>query len=196
MKTNQFIKTLFFLPGICYLTEFIVWSLFPKSHLLNAFLGGLWTLGQTGILVILPNLYRRKIAGGSKWKALGVTTAAAGAISYSINYVFGYWLDMNTRMFLPLGALLSGIGMLVTGIQVLIGKRWPGIKGKFPLIVGLYPFLVMFPLLIITGHPDLAAIMGWGIPWLVLGFGMATDTAGNKSNIAGRYSKFDINLKT
>jgi len=29
-----------------------------------------------------------------------------------------------------------------------------------PLIAGLYPFLVMFPLLIITGHPDLAAIMG------------------------------------
>ena len=176
MKTNQFFKVLFFLPGICYLTEFIVWSSFPQSHSLNAVLGGLWTLGQSGILVILPNLYQQKIAGGSKWKVLGVTIAAAGAISYSINYIFGYWFGMNTRMFLPLGALLSGIGMLATGIQVLIAKRWPGIKGKFPLIVGLYPFLVMFPLLIITGHPDLVAIMGWGIPWLLLGFGMATDT--------------------
>ncbi|MCF2502028.1 hypothetical protein L0663_01445 [Dyadobacter sp. CY107] len=174
---NNITTAFYFLPGICYLTELVVWSTFDQSHSLNAVLGGLWTLGQIGILVILPALYRQKIAGGTKWKVLGVTIAAAGAISYSINYIFGYWLDMNTRIFLPLGALLSGIGMLITGVQVLLGKRWPGLTGKFPLIVGLYPFLVMFPLLMITGHPDLRAIMGWGVPWLLLAIGMTTDAA-------------------
>jgi hypothetical protein len=172
---NPTATRLFLLPGICYLTEFVVWSCFTQSHTLNAVLGGLWTLGQAGILVILFYLYHWKIAGGSRWKAIGVSIAAAGAISYSINYIFGYWLNMNTKMFLPLGALLSGVGMVVTGIQVIAGKRWPGIKGKLPLLVGLYPFLVMFPLLIITGHPDLAAIMGWGVPWLLLGFGMISE---------------------
>jgi hypothetical protein len=33
----------------------------------------------------------------------------------------------------------------------------------------------MFPLLVVTGHPDLVAIMGWGVPWLLLGIGMATE---------------------
>ncbi len=176
MKNNNHLSTLFFLlPGVCYLSELVVWSAFPQSHSLNAVLGGLWTLGQIGILVILSHMYRWKIRGGSKWKALGVTIAAAGAIAYSINYVFGYWFNLNTRIFLPLGALLSGVGMVVTGIQVLAGKRWPGPKGALPLLVGLYPFLVMFPLLVVTGHPDLVAIMGWGVPWLLLGIGMATE---------------------
>ncbi|MCF2502019.1 hypothetical protein L0663_01400 [Dyadobacter sp. CY107] len=172
---NNLTTAFYFLPGICYLTEFIVWSSFPQSHSLNAVLGGLWTLGQVGILLILPNLYSQKIAGGSKWKVVGVSIAAAGAISYLVNYVFGYWLDLNTRMFVPLGAWLSGIGILITAVQVIIRKRWPSINGKFPLIVGLYPFLVMFALLIITGDPELVAVMGSGIPWLLLGFGLATD---------------------
>ncbi|MBD0255113.1 MAG: hypothetical protein ICV83_05295 [Cytophagales bacterium] len=176
MKNNNHATPLFFLlPGICYLTEFVVWSSFPPSHSLNGVLGGLWTLGQTGILVILSHLYRRKIADGSKWKAIGVAIAAAGATAYAVNYIFGYWLHLNTRVFLPLGALLSGVGMVVTGIQVLAGKCWPGLKGALPLLVGLYPFGVMFPLLVMTGHPDLAAIMGWGVPWLLLGIGMATE---------------------
>jgi hypothetical protein len=176
MKNNNHFSSLFFLlPGVCYLSELVVWSSFPHSHSLNAVLGGLWTLGQIGILVMLSYLYQWKIRGGSKWKALGVAIAAAGSIAYSINYVLGYWFNLNTRIFLPLGALLSGLGMVVTGIQVLAGKRWPGLKGALPLLVGLYPFLVMFPLLVVTGHPDLVAIMGWGVPWLLLGIGMATE---------------------
>lgn len=176
MKNHRNVSTLFFLlPGICYLTELAVWASFPQSHSLNGVLGGLWTLGQVGILVILRCLYQWKIAGGSNWKVLGVVIAAAGALSYLINYVFGYWLHMNTRVFLTLGALLSGVGMVVTGIQVLVGKRWPGFKGTLPLLVGLYPLLIMFPLLVITGHPNLVAIMGWGMPWLLLGLGMATE---------------------
>lgn len=185
-KNTQSIATLcFLLPGICYLAEFVIWSSFPRSHALDGVLGGLWTLGQAGILVILMHLYRWKIAGGSKWKALGVSIAAAGAISYAINYIFGYWLHMNTRMFLPLGALLQGIGMLITGIQVIAGRQWPGIKGKLPLLVGLYPFLVMFPLLVATGRPDLAAILGWGVPWLLLG--IALKQAGNEAGTIKNY---------
>jgi hypothetical protein len=175
MKTYKPSNLFFFLPGICYLVEFVIWSLFPQSLYLNAVLGGLWSLGQIGILVILFYLYKWKIADGNRWKLLGVFIATAGALSYLINYVFGYWLHVNTRIFLPLGALLTGAGMVITGIQVLAGKRWQGINGKLPLLVGLYPFLVMFPLLIIQGHPNLIAIMGWGIPWLFLGIGMVKE---------------------
>ena len=176
MTNNINISPFFlYLPGICYLAELLVWFSFPKTYSLNGLLGGLWSVGQVGILVTLRQLYLWKIADGRKWKAFGVAVAAAGAISYLINYVFGYWLHMNTKMFLPLGALLTGTGMVITGIQVLAGKRWKGISGTFPLLVGLYPFLIMIPLLVLKGRPDLTAIMAWGVPWLLLGMGMAAE---------------------
>lgn len=176
MTNSRNLSTLLFLlPGICYLTEFTVWSMFLQSKALNAVLGGLWSLGQIGILVIVRYLYVWKIADGKKWKVFGVAVAAAGAISYLINYVFGYWLHMNTKMFLPLGALLTGTGMVITGIQVLAARRWQGIGGKYPLLVGLYPFLVMFPVLMLKGRPDLTAIMAWGLPWLLLGIGLVAE---------------------
>lgn len=174
MKNNNNTTPLFFLlPGACYLVEYLIWKSFRQSHALNGVLGGLWTTGQVGILLILFVLYRRKIANGNKWKAIGVIIAALGAISYAVNYVFGYWLHMDTKLFLPLGALLTGIGMVITGIQVLHAGRWQSAFRFMPLVVGLYPFLIMFPLVFITGRPDLTAILCWGIPWLILGIGMA-----------------------
>jgi hypothetical protein len=171
-KNHLLIRAFFMLPGISYLTEFFIWKIFPPSTALNGVLGGLWTLGQIGILFILFHVYQSFIGDGKKIKMAGVLIAGAGAVSYAINYVFGYWLGMNTRPFLPAGALLTGIGMIVTGIQVLRAKKLKRIGRFAPLLVGLYPFLVMFPLLMITGHPSLLAILGWGIPWFLLGITM------------------------
>jgi hypothetical protein len=170
-KNNNLI-IFFLLPGVCYLAEYFIWKSFPPSHSLNGVLGGLWTLGQVGILVLLTALYRQKIANGNKWRAIGVLIAAMGALSYVVNYFFGYWLHINTKHFLPLGALLTGLGMVVTGIQVLYARRWNSAFCFTPLAVGLYPFLIMFPLVFITGRPDLTAILCWGVPWLLLGIGM------------------------
>lgn len=161
----------YFLAPLSYLTEFILLNSLPQSHSLNGVLGGLWTIGQIGIIITLIRLYRINVMDG-KWKGLGLSIAATGAICYIINYLFGYWLHWNTRIFLPLGALLTGIGMTVVGVQILITKRWRGTMKAAPLLVGLYPFVIMFPLVILTGHPDLDAILGWGIPWLILGYAM------------------------
>lgn len=174
-NTRKLPVALYFITPVSYLIEFFVWISFPQSYFLNGVLGGLWTIGQVGILYTLYQLYRLKIYDGRKIKLIGVSIAAIGAMCYIFNYVFGYGLSMNTRILLPLGALLTGIGMTVTGIQVLAGKRWVGMYKFAPLLVGLYPFLVMFPLLIITGHPSLTAIMAWGIPWMILGFAMASE---------------------
>lgn len=162
------------LPGVCYLAEFTAWKLLPQSHALNGVLGALWTAGQIGILFILINLYREKISGSSALKSFGVVVAALGAICYIVNYVLGYWFQLNTKLFLPIGALLTGIGMIITGLQLLRRDRWQSHYRFTPLVVGLYPFLIMFPLVIITGRPDLNAILLWGIPWLLLGIGMST----------------------
>ncbi|HEU4470702.1 MAG TPA: hypothetical protein VFR58_06455 [Flavisolibacter sp.] len=188
MKNNNTSALVYLLPGACYLLEYLLWKSLPQSHALNGLLGGLWTAGQAGILFILASLYRQRIFNGNKWKLMGTVIAALGAIAYSINYIFGYWLHMNTRLFLPLGALLTGIGMVIVGVQVLMARSWRDPFRFMPLAVGLYPFLVMFPLLLITGRPDLTAILCWGIPWLLLGIGMSRSEK-KRSSASNRFRR-------
>src|SRR5215213_6988396 len=69
----------------------------------------------------------------------------------------------------PLGALVSAIGILVTGIAVVAAKQWRGWARWIPLLTGLYPWLVMFPLLFISGEPNSYTIAGWGLLRLALG---------------------------
>lgn len=174
--TYELTKLFYFVTPTLYLLELVVWISFPQSYFLNGVLGALWTIGQIGILFTLYQLFTKKFGEGRRIKPLGLSITAVGSICYILNYVLGYWLNLNTKILLPMGALLTGVGMTVTGVEVLITKCWVGIYRFAPLAVGLYPFLVMFPLLIITGHPDLTAIMCWGIPWLMLGITMSRDT--------------------
>jgi hypothetical protein len=174
VKANEFklIKILYFITPTFYLSEFLIWISFPQSYFLNDVLGGLWTIGQIGILFTLYQLFNKKFYNGKNLKPLGISITAIGSLCYILNYVLGYSLNLNTKVLLPMGALMTGIGMTITGVEVLTSKSWIDIYRYAPLIVGLYPFLVMFPLVIVTGHPDLTAIMCWGIPWLLLSIGI------------------------
>ena len=76
----------------------------------------------------------------------------------------------DTSVLLPLGALTTGLGMTLVGIAVLRAKRWRGWQRFTPLLAGIYPFVAMFPILLVTGEPNMLAITGWGLPWLLLGY--------------------------
>lgn len=169
MKSSSIRKVFYFLPFACYMAELILWAVYDGDRCINGVLGALWFAGQAGIITILLSLSQERVTGDGKLRMTGIWIAFGGAICYMLNYVLGYWLELNTRILLPAGALLSGIGMLVTGIQTLRSNRWDGWKRFAPLIVGLYPFAIMFPVLLITGHPSIPAIMMWGVPWFILG---------------------------
>ena len=77
---------------------------------------------------------------------------------------------------LPLGALITAVGMTLVGITVLRARRWRGWPRFTPLLVGVYPFVVMFPLIFITNEPNILAIGGWGLTWLLLGYAMWSST--------------------
>jgi hypothetical protein len=81
----------------------------------------------------------------------------------------------DTSVLLPLGALTTAVGMTLVGIAVLRAKRWGGWQRFTPLLVGIYPFVAMFPFLLITGEPNIPAITGWGLPWLLLGYAIWTN---------------------
>ena len=69
----------------------------------------------------------------------------------------------------PMGALVSAIGIVLTGITVLMAKRWQGWTRWMPLLAGLYPWLLMFPLIFISTEPNGYTIAGWGLARLALG---------------------------
>ena len=73
---------------------------------------------------------------------------------------------------LPLGALITAVGMTLVGIAVLRAKRWGGWRRLAPLLAGIYPFVAMFPLIFITSEPSILAIAGWGMPWVLLGYAL------------------------
>ena len=173
---NKKFKAFPFITGIAYLLVLLLVLIYEQDRSINVVLGALWSLGQIGAMIVLAFLYSRKITGTTAWRIAGIAIAAVGATSYFLNYVLGYWLNMNTRLLLPLGAMLSAIGWLIIGIQVILVRRWNGWRRIAPLLVGLYPFAVMFPLLLITGHPSFVAIACWGIPWLIFAFALSVES--------------------
>ena len=70
------------------------------------------------------------------------------------------------------GAILNALGMVLVGVAVLRAGIWPGWPRLLPLLTGLYPFLVMFPVLAITGHPPRILIGMWGMVWAFFGYGI------------------------
>ncbi len=76
----------------------------------------------------------------------------------------------EASLLLPLAALMSAVGLLLTGIAVLRAQVWRGWARWIPLLTGLYPFLVMFPLVALTGgEANNYAVAGWEVFRLVLG---------------------------
>jgi hypothetical protein len=176
-NNNNKLKAFPFITGVTYLLVLLLVLIYKQDRSINVVLGALWSIGQIGAMIVLIFLYRHKTTGMTAWRIAGIAIAAMGATSYFMNYVFGYWLNMNTRLLLPLGAMLSAIGWLIIGIQVILVRRWTGWRRIAPLLVGLYPFAVMFPLLLITGHPSFVAIACWGIPWLIFAFALSVESA-------------------
>lgn len=78
---------------------------------------------------------------------------------------------------LPVGALITAVGMTLVGVAVLRARRWGGWWRFTPLIAGVYPFVAMFPFIFITSEPSMLAITVWGLPWFVLGYALYSTSA-------------------
>jgi hypothetical protein len=100
--------------------------------------------------------------------ALGM--ALLGRVDFVLAEIHSLIIGDDTSFLLPLGALITAVGMTLVGIAVLRGKRWGGWQRFTPLLVGIYPFVTMFPFIFITSEPSSLAIAGWGLPGLLLGY--------------------------
>ena len=96
--------------------------------------------------------------------------AVLGRVDFVLAEIHSLSIGDDTSFLLPLGALITAVGMTLVGIAVLRANRWGGWQRFMPILVGVYPFVTLFPFIFITSEPSMLAITGWGLPWLLLGY--------------------------
>jgi hypothetical protein len=130
----------------------------------------LWTLIQLLLLIGVVGLALSGVASG--WfGGIALGLALLGRVDFVLAEIHSLMLGEDSFL-LPLGALITAVGMTLVGIAVLRGRRWGGWQRFTPLVVGVYPFVVMFPFIFITDEPNVLAIAGWGLTWCLLGYAM------------------------
>ena len=161
------------LPGFCYLSEWGLLTFLPFSPKLTPVLGLLWACAQIGLLAFLLFVRREQLDGRSNVRIIGQVIALLGVLSYLANPLT-VALGLKLRFLLPAGALFSAIGFTIIGVNIARARRLAGGWRYSILGAGLYPFAVMFPVLLLTGHPNTHAIMLWGLPWLIVAYGVSS----------------------
>lgn len=134
-----------------------------------------WILVQSLLLISVAGLAFSGAAPG--WfggVALGL--ALLGRVDFVAAEVHSLVIGEESLL-LPLGALVTAVGMTLVGVAVLRANRWTGWQRYTPLLAGVYPFVAMFPLIFVTNEPSMLAIAVWGLPWLVLGYALYSKSA-------------------
>ncbi len=130
----------------------------------------LWITADLLLLAGLLGLRRLRPYRTSRAGDIGTGIAIVGRVVFVAAETVSLVQQTDENVLLPLGALLSALGMLALGVAIARGGVWQGLPRFGPLVMGLYPFVVMFPLLAASGgNPPVAAITGWGLAAVVVG---------------------------
>jgi hypothetical protein len=153
-----------------------------------------------GLLIVVQALLLAGVVGlawsgatGGGWLGrIGLGIALVGRASFLVGEVRSLATGTEDGTFLPLGALLTGVGMVLVGIAVLRARRWDDWHRYLPLLAGIYPFVAMFPLIAVMSEPPVLSIALWGIVWLLLGLALQARAraagAGGRTATVSAYS--------
>ncbi|HET8628617.1 MAG TPA: hypothetical protein VFL91_14440 [Thermomicrobiales bacterium] len=133
---------------------------------------GLLVVVDVLLLVGVAGLAGSGAAGAGALGRIGLGIALLGRTSFLVGEILSFARGRDDAMFVPLGALVTAVGMTVAGIAVVRARRWDGWNRVLPLLTGVYPFVAMFPVLAITHHKSDLIIALWGIVWLLLGIAL------------------------
>ncbi len=134
-----------------------------------------WILVQSLLLIGVAGLAFSGAAPG--WfggVALGL--ALLGRVDFVVAEVHSLAIGEESIL-LPLGALVTAVGMTLVGVAVLRANHWRGWQRYTPLLAGVYPFVAMFPFIFVANEPNMLAIAVWGLPWLLLGYALYSKSA-------------------
>lgn len=111
----------------------------------------------------------------SRLGTVGLGIALVGRLCFLLGEVSSFVREKDDEILLPIGAVLTAVGMVLAGVVILRAKRWTGWTRAMPLATGLYPFIAMFPIVALTGEPSSLAISLWGIFWIGLGLAICAE---------------------
>jgi hypothetical protein len=134
---------------------------------------GLLIVVQALLLVGVVGLAWSGAAGNGWLGRIGLGIALLGRVSFLVGEIVSFATGTEDGTFIPLGALLTGVGMVLAGIAVMRARRWDGWQRFLPLLAGLYPFVAMFPLFAVASEPPLLSIALWGVVWVPLGLALS-----------------------
>lgn len=133
----------------------------------------IWFLVQILLLVgVLGLAFSGAASGWFGAVALGV--ALLGRVGFVVAEVHSLAVGEESIL-LPIGAMVTAVGMTLVGISVLRARRWGGWRRYMPLLAGVYPFVAMFPFIFVSNEPNMLSISIWGIPWLALGYALYSE---------------------
>lgn len=139
---------------------------------------GIWVVAHLLLLAGLVGLARTPSRPAARrLGAVGLGIALVGRIVFLLAEGVSIASGEPAEAVLPIGAMLTAVGMTVLGIAVVRAHRGDGWPRCMPLAMGLYPFLFMFPLVAAGASPDLSIAL-WALPAAGVGVAIArTGTA-------------------
>jgi hypothetical protein len=95
--------------------------------------------------------------------------------------------DLSTTLFM-IAPNLVGLGLILVGIAVIRTSRLTGWRRYPVLVLGVYVFVVMTPLIIISGGPPaplgLVALAGWEVLFALIAVSVLVETATERRGAA------------
>ena len=129
----------------------------------------IWLAADALIAVGIIGLARADLHSGSRPGAVGLALAGLGRAAFVAAELMAAFTGNDENAVLPVGALLTAIGLTLYGVAVLRAGRLVRPAAFAPLFAGIYPFAVMFPVVAATGEPSALAIAFWGVPIGLIG---------------------------
>ena len=152
----------------------------------NIVMQGIVIVANALVLVGVIGLARSGAAGDGWLARVGLVIALVASVLF---LPFEVLVAINLElggMLLGLSALAQGLGLLLVGIAVLRTGRWGSWHRFTPLLCGLYTFLVLIPALALSDGYNAWALVGWQIPFALLGVALYQQGAAPEQSVSVR----------
>jgi len=160
--------------GTAWITGGVAWLVAGLLHADNGWrfdtAALVWLLADLLIAAGIVGLFILRPHGQSGIGTAALVLALTARVAFAVGEIASIIEGNDEGPLIPLGALLTAVSMTAYGIIVLRRHHTTG-PGRWSfLVMGMYPFVVMFPVLAITGDPSSVLIALWGLPAAFIGF--------------------------
>ncbi len=145
-----------------------------------------WALAQLFLLVGLVALARSRPWADRRAGRVGLAIAVVGRLVFLAAELDCIRLGTNDSNLLPVGMVLTLVGMTTLGVAVVRQRCWVGWHRWAPLAMGVYPLVAMLPLVAITGEPPTVTIGLWAATFAALGVAQGREAAPAPAVAPGR----------